>query len=119
MEAEGVRMKRIILVAALIGVMISPTGAGATSVETYKNILLRNEILMKLHLDTMAASLHFAARKEPFFCTPKGKQLSAETVRSIIDQVLKKDLSAKKIDPATPVEAIVVDVLAKNSPCPK
>lgn len=112
-------MKLIVLAAVLLGVMIFPAGAGATSIETYRTVLLQNKILMKLHLNTMAASLHFAAKKKPFYCTPKGKRLSAKTVQSIIYQVLKKDLNANKIDPSTPVEAIIVDVLAKNSPCPK
>ena len=37
----------------------------------------------------------------------------------MIDSVLENDLNANKIDPRTPVEAIVVDVLTNNSPCPK
>ena len=115
----GVRMKRFILAAVLMGGMIFPAGTGATSIETYRTILLQNDILMRLHISTMAASLHFAAKKYPFYCPPKGKRLSSKTVRSIIEAVLKNDLKANKIDPKTPVEAIVVDVLSKKLPCPK
>ena len=112
-------MKRIILAVVLMGGMILPAGTGATSIETYRTVLLQNDILMRLHLSTMAASLHFAAKKNPFFCPPDGKRLSAKTIRSIINTVMNNDLIANKIDPKIPVEAIVVDVLTKNSPCPK
>ena len=117
-------MKRFAVWALLAWALFIPAGATAATVETYRTVLSDNKILMDLYVSTVASSLHYATRKRPFFCPPKGKKVTASTIRSItstirsiIDAVLKNDRKEKKLDPKTPLEAIVIDVLSKNSPC--
>lgn len=110
-------MKRYCICALLGWALFVPGAATAATVEAYRTLLSDNKILMEVYITTLAAALHFASKAKPRYCPPAGKTVSAKTVRSIIESVLKDNAGSGKLDPNTPIEAIVVNVLKRQSPC--